>query len=541
LGFTSDFEAQAPGGDLRSLAVHDDGTGPQLYVGGEFSYIIGYLPFSSRNIARWDGTNWSRVGWGVDYYDPFDQPPNIGVNALASFGSTLFVGGTFNRYYSEQAQDWVPCGGLLRWDGAQYTDVSGQALVNRVRGLIEYDDGTGPALYTAFSSTGHVVRFDGNTWSTVGAAFVGPLPFYPSTLYQFAVVSTEVGPRLFMTGSFRGIVGSDGQTVLPLEGFASWDGAQWNPVPSPMYLADSPSRIAGFDDGNGDAFIYSDRHTIWRYRGGVWDVVLPDLEYNNIANLVAYDDGNGSRLYAFGGRIHLPGMPPNQYARMARFDGQTWTALGPVSTGSSYESYPETSAVYDFGEGPDLYMTVDFGYSLDLAGQHPIGLTRYRGVYRDVAPVCGGDGSLVPCPCGSSLFSNGRGCPNSAAPLGALLTGRGMPPTDTLAFEASSMPPNAVCVYIQATGYDYSPSFLGDGVRCATGTSLRLNVQTAQNGITSLPNAGGPSVRELVNMRGDPLPAGAVRYYQAWYRDSNPAFCASGGLFNVTNGVRVVW
>ena len=43
--------------------------------------------------------------------------------------------------------------------------------------------------------------------------------------------------------------------------------------------------------------------------------------------------------------------------------------------------------------------------------------------------------------------------------------------------------------------------------------------------------------------RGDPLAPGDVRYYQAYYRDADAAFCAAptGGTANTTNGVRVVW
>jgi len=52
LGFTRDFEAQYPL-PVYSMAVHDDGTGSQLYLGGAFqNYVVGHLPFMSRNITH---------------------------------------------------------------------------------------------------------------------------------------------------------------------------------------------------------------------------------------------------------------------------------------------------------------------------------------------------------------------------------------------------------------------------------------------------------------------------------------------------------
>ncbi|MBL8860603.1 MAG: hypothetical protein JNK02_01205, partial [Planctomycetes bacterium] len=89
--------------------------------------------------------------------------------------------------------------------------------------------------------------------------------------------------------------------------------------------------------------------------------------------------------------------------------------------------------------------------------------------------------------------------------------------------------------------YAYSPVFAGDGVSCTSGTLLRVGTRQAQGGVVQIPLAGEPSIGARVRTLGDPLPEGAVRYYQVWYRDPDPAFCASGGLWNTSNGMRVVW
>ena len=73
----------------------------------------------------------------------------------------------------------------------------------------------------------------------------------------------------------------------------------------------------------------------------------------------------------------------------------------------------------------------------------------------------------------------------------------------------------------------------GDGLRCAGGSVIRLEVQFANAGNnfstqTSLPIAasGGANV-------------GQTKRYQYWYRDAGTSPCNS--LFNLSNGYEVTW
>jgi hypothetical protein len=75
------------GGDVHTLAVHDDGQGPELQAGGTFTAAGG---IAASRVARWDGAGWAPLGSGMT--DGF-------VLALASGdlgdGSALFAGGSF--------------------------------------------------------------------------------------------------------------------------------------------------------------------------------------------------------------------------------------------------------------------------------------------------------------------------------------------------------------------------------------------------------------------------------------------------------------
>lgn len=531
LGFTRDFEAQYPL-PVYSMAVHDDGTGPQLYLGGAFqNYVVGYLPFMSRNITRWNGRTWDRVGWGVSWTtDTVPPGADPGVHALCSYddgtGAKLYVAGVFSRYWSNQQGGWVPCHGLVAWDGIDY-QVLPVGPPSGINDMVVFDDGSGSKLYFAAEGTGgDLLRWDGQTLSSTGDC----LTSYTSRL---CVHDDGAGSRLYATGVWP----SPNQ---PTNGLSAWDGYSWAEVPIPLqgWIGQEIQGLLSIDHGDGPTlYLARNWRELWRYRGGVWDQVLNSAHDHHIAGLASFDDGNGPAIYVFGNQLVLPTAPEGMYTRIARFDGHTWTAIGPLSP-TLIQGYNRSSqAIYDFGEGEDLYIG---GAYTGSGGQSTHGLERYRGVHRALSAVCGGDGSLTRCPC-NTRGAVGHGCPNSTTPRGARLEGAGTPAADTLRLDAELLAPSALAILYQGNGYAHSPSFAGDGVRCTSGTVLRLGTRTAQGGAVEFPAPGEQSLRARAALHGDALPAGSVRYYQVWYRDPDPAFCSSGGLFNTTNGMRVEW
>jgi hypothetical protein len=77
------------GGLGNALAVFDDGSGPALFVGGNFTSAGGV---AVSNLAKWNGSTWSApVGGGTD----------LPISRLAvhddGFGPALFASGAFTR------------------------------------------------------------------------------------------------------------------------------------------------------------------------------------------------------------------------------------------------------------------------------------------------------------------------------------------------------------------------------------------------------------------------------------------------------------
>jgi hypothetical protein len=103
--------------------------------------------------------------------------------------------------------------------------------------------------------------------------------------------------------------------------------------------------------------------------------------------------------------------------------------------------------------------------------------------------------------------------------------------------------PTALSIFLQGDVLISGSAVFGDGLRCAGGHLRRLYVKSAVAGTVTAPEAGEPSITQRSAEKGDPLSPGSIRYYQVYYRDPAPTFCAApmGNTFNASNGMRVVW
>jgi hypothetical protein len=167
---------------------------------------------------------------------------------------------------------------------------------------------------------------------------------------------------------------------------------------------------------------------------------------------------------------------------------------------------------------------------------------------RDLGPpppqcFCPGDASAADCPCYNSGAA-GRGCENSAATGGALLSalGSAAPANDTLVLTSAGELPSALSVFLQGDAAIGASAF-GDGLRCAGGVLKRLYVHNASTGSVSAPQSGDVSISARSAQLGDAFAPGSTRYYQTYYRDPVATFCPSpqGNSWNISSGLVVVW
>jgi len=166
--------------------VHDEGSGPRLFAGGNFSHS-GSMPM--QGVGRWDGTSWSQVGSGLG------SAPSYYVKSLAvldmGLGPALYATGNFTEAGSA---------GITRWDGSAWQPLGlGSGVYSR--NMTVFDDGGGPALFT--STETEVRRWRNGAWTTI--ATIDPPD--SQVMRPLAVYSGAGAPELYMGGRFSRIDG----------------------------------------------------------------------------------------------------------------------------------------------------------------------------------------------------------------------------------------------------------------------------------------------------------------------------------------------
>jgi len=213
----------------------------------------------------------------------------------------------------------------------------------------------------------------------------------------------------------------------------------------------------------------------------------------------------------------------------------------------SVETDAWTSDAIDVGVQVPATSTVRFRFSVTDIGTGNVvegGLDAFlvdrRSCTSPGAAFCAGDGSGTACPCGNAGGA-GRGCAHSQNASGARLRAFGQPSVsrDLVALAADGLPATAPTLFFQGTATVGGGAgvVFGDGLRCAGGAVIRLGTRFASDGLVAL--GQGVTGDPAISVAGLVPPAGGVRHYQAWFRNS-AAFCSSD-TFNTTNGLTLAW
>jgi hypothetical protein len=512
--------AGLPSPYVYALAIYDDGSGPALYAGGSFAWMGGV---AADAIARWNGSSWSAVGGGLTYLAPFgvqalgvfddgsgpelyaggnlSEAGGTAVSMIARWngstwsalengtsdtvrtlcayddggGSSLFVGGDFT------AANGLSVAHLARWKSAHWSAIraaQGHGADDSVHRLITFDAGSGPSLYACgyFTDVGgvaanRVARWDGTTWSPLGAGvdnqadcfgvfddgggtalYMGgvfvqsgsvvlnhvgkwdgsawsPLGHGTNGLvYSLAAFDDGHGPGLFAAGNFT-IAGDMGVNHV-----AKWNGSSWSSLftglSSPAYA------LAVFgDDENGFSLYVAGSFTaaggvgvnkIARWDGTAWWPLGSGLD-DNVLSLCTFDDGSGNALYVGGGFTTAGGVPARS---IARWDGASWSAVG-----TGLNNAVTGMCAFDDGSGPALYAA---GYFTASGGTQMLNVARWNGA--SWTPLGGGTNQQVRT---LAVFDDGTG---ADLYLGGDFTTAGAEPSSKLArWRACASPIDTLC------------------------------------------------------------------------------------------------
>ncbi|HEY3246401.1 MAG TPA: hypothetical protein VGM03_23900 [Phycisphaerae bacterium] len=322
-------------GTVSALTVVDLGSGPALYVAGGFTTAGGV---SANRIAKWDGTAWSPLGAGL----------SGGADALTVFndgsGPALYIGGAFT------SAGGAPANRVARWDGSNWSAVGEGFSNSEVLSLTVFDDGSGPALFAGGSfwmmggaTLNHIAKWTGTKWVNLGTGVDGAVS-------ALAVFDDGSGPDLYAAGSFYSAGGAWANRI------AKWNGATWSSLGSG--LGDFASALAVFDDGSGAKLVvggYFDAaggvgaSRLAKWNGMSWSQVGTGMAGTSpsVEALVAFSDASGPALYVGGGFLSAGSTPA---AHVAKWSGTDWSQLGSGLNGTV-----DALASFDDGIGPRLY------------------------------------------------------------------------------------------------------------------------------------------------------------------------------------------
>ncbi|MBI3848389.1 MAG: hypothetical protein HY292_27465 [Planctomycetes bacterium] len=340
------------GGAVRALATFDDGSGPALYAAGTFQ--VAGSTFASL-IARWDGERWSSLSLGDAVADPGDTPA---IDALTVYddgsGLALYAGGRFTSIGGVAAR------GVARFDGRSWSPV-GTGSPYGVTAFGTFDDGSGTALYAAWDTypipaqSSRLVKWDGRAWTPI-AGQTGPVD---ATIYCLTTFDDGTGPALYVGGEYRSIGGLSARSI------SRWDGSQWSALifgmRGPVYA------MCVFDDGSGPALYAGGAfsqtsgipvHSLARWTRYGWSALPQQLDGGIIRDLFVHDDGTGPALYATG--VYLRRRDGSYDQGVARWDGTSWTPMGPALGSEDVRIEYAAATFFDNGSGSDLYMAGSF-------------------------------------------------------------------------------------------------------------------------------------------------------------------------------------
>ena len=339
------------GHDLRliQLDIRNQIENEQLLAaGGTFTQAGGAVV---RQIAVFEDGAWSPLGTE-------GSGPDGTVLTIVQFddgtGPALYVGGSFDSAYDCTTCSPIAAANIAMWDGTNWSPV-GDGFGRTVRALGVYDDGTGPALYAAgdfFYSGSRVVRsiarWNGVAWSPAG--------YFGDPANALSVFDDGSGPDLYIGGDFTHAFWD------PMVGMAKWDSNQLTAVADDLILG--VNTLTVFDDGNGASLYAAGTFTtsatqpldlVAKLDGNTWMPLGTGISGSSVQSSGVFAAPSGDVLVVGGVFSQAGGVAASN---VAQWDGISWSALGAGTDGSV-----NALISYDDGTGRSLYVGGDFQFA----------------------------------------------------------------------------------------------------------------------------------------------------------------------------------
>lgn len=310
-------------GAVRSMAS----AAGRLYVlGGFFNVNVG-AAVSARNVAAWDGANWSALAG--------DAGEGVGAfaYAVAAVGEVVYAGGTFSAV---NVGNPVPASRIARWHSGGWSALESGAQ-DSIRTMLIHDGhvyiaGDFTEIETASGplEANRIARWDGSSWTMLGSNGGNGLNGTVLTL-------AASGSDIFAGGLFT--AANSGNDVAA-NAVARWDGSQWHAIGNnggngiqgwvfALRTRNNLLYIGGFFFQVNVGSPISANHIV-SWNGSDWQI-LGSAGGNGLNNAVGTLALDGNLLYAGGAFTEANAGNPIVANRIARWNGSSWQGLGSGS------------------------------------------------------------------------------------------------------------------------------------------------------------------------------------------------------------------
>lgn len=310
-------------GPVHAAVVDDAG---DLYIAGEFD-AVGNVPVN--NIAKWNGTNWSALGSGLQFNTGYAV-----VYALALAGDDLYAAGRFTM------AGGVAVNSIAKWNGTNWSAL-GSGLAGgfanppfvyalTLSGSDLYAGGTFTAA--GGNAANYIAKWNGKSWSALGSGISGaPANWTPRVLTLAAS-----GNDLYVGGAFTNAGG------IMARGIAKWDGGTWSSLgPSISDTVTTALAVSGVDVYAAGYFAAN----VAKWNGTSWSAL--DSPVGAGIGRPKTLTVSGGELYG-AGELKIP-LGPSSYtltAYVAKWSGSNWLQLGSDITQTWWEtSDPQVHAL----------------------------------------------------------------------------------------------------------------------------------------------------------------------------------------------------
>jgi parallel beta-helix repeat protein len=290
-------------GEVWAVAVASNG---DIYVGGDFNMIGTY---SANHIARWDGTQWRRLG--TELSNGVNGP--VYALTIVSNGD-VYVGGRFDWAYDGinqyEGAYKVPAQNIARWNGSQWLTL-GQPVVG----------GNGVSGEDFLGGTVYALAHDDADYVFIGGNFLH-LHYHVdakvSYARNFAIYALNGPWPDKWKGGINLDIGSPGEPDSKIRGL-SWSGGCLLEIPGcnlgRLYAAGNFRQLGIWGPAYHAAYLYLNFVDIiaWRSMGNEvnhLDTPLTDVVWNPITRMVYAVSDSAAGIYQWDGRWEDSGWYP---------------------------------------------------------------------------------------------------------------------------------------------------------------------------------------------------------------------------------------